>query len=286
VSFTRYNKVGAYNLFDSAILGILPDDDCFWTLPLAVAAMLVILAVALGFFSGPVRAVDLEPKSFPLTVLGVGIQIPVIVSFEAHTEGDLLLVQLKAQGDLADLQKNALNIARAIPVPKGNCDRNGVNPVVNSIDAASITPSADTAVISLKGRVTAWGCAHPAGITVKTILASDDIELMARVQIIVIDQKRIGLKLVAPVSVTAAGALTTEAVNLLAGDVSSSITASLQKALDASEAKTSLPNLPGFDPTIEHAAFAEDGPTLLVKADGSAKLTASTFSSLLAAMNP
>jgi hypothetical protein len=247
--------------------------------------VLVILAVALGFFSGPVRAVDLEPKSFPLTVLGVGIQIPVTVSFDAHTEGELMLVQLKAQGSLKDLQENALNIARAIPVPKGNCDRNGVNPVVNSIDAASITPSADTAVILLKGRVTAWGCAHPAGITVKTILASDDIELVARVQIIVIDQKRIGLKLVAPVSVTAAGALTTEAVNLLAGDVSSSFTASLKKALDASEAQTSLPNLPGIDPTIEHAAFAEDGPTLLVKADGSAKLTASTFSSLLAAMN-
>jgi hypothetical protein len=247
--------------------------------------VIVLLGVALGFLSGPVRAVDLEPKSFPLTVLGVGIQIPVNVSFEAHTEGDLLLVQLKARGNLADLQKNALNIARAIPVPKGNCDRNGVNPVVNSIDAASITPSADTAVISLKGRVTAWGCAHAAGITVKTILASDDVELVARVQIIVVDQKRIGLKLVAPVSVTAAGALTTEAVNLLAGDVSSSITASLQKSLDASEAQASFPNLPGFDPTIEHAAFTEDGPTLLVQADGSAKLTAATFSSLLASMS-
>ena len=194
---------------------------CRWPSHRVIAA----LGIALGFCSGPVQAVDLEPKSFPLTVLGVRIQIPVTVSFEAHTESELLLVQLKAQGSLEDLQKKAPDIARAIPVPKGNCDRNGVNPVVNSIDTASITPSADTAVISLKGKVTAWVCAHPAGLTVKTILASDDVELVARVQIIVIDPKRIGLKLVAPVSVTAAGALTTEAVNLLAGDISSSIIA-------------------------------------------------------------
>jgi hypothetical protein len=67
--------------------------------------------------------------------------------------------------------------------------------VVNSIDSASIAPAGTNAVVTIAGHVTAWVCGHPLGATVKTIAASDSVTLTATVQIIVIDQKQIGLRL-------------------------------------------------------------------------------------------
>jgi len=97
------------------------------------------------------------------------------------------------QASLKEVQEKALEIARVIPVPRGNCDRDGVNPVVNSIDSASIAPAGTNAVVTMSGHVTAWVCAHPLGATVKTIAASDSVTLTATLQISVIDQKQIGV---------------------------------------------------------------------------------------------
>ena len=181
-------------------------------------------------------AIDLKPKVFPLTVLGVKVDVPVTISFDANTEGDALALQVRAQASLKDVQDKALEIASAIPVPRGNCDRNGVNPVVNSIDGASIASAGTTAVVTISGHVTAWLCEHPLGATIKTISASDSVILTAPVEITVIDQKQIGLKLAGPASVTTGHALTEEVANLLAGDISASITSQLANALNASEA--------------------------------------------------
>jgi hypothetical protein len=74
-------------------------------------------------------AIDLKSKVFPLTVLGVKVGVPVTISFDANTLGDALAVQVRAQASLKEAQDKALDIARAISVPRGNCDRNGVNPV-------------------------------------------------------------------------------------------------------------------------------------------------------------
>lgn len=230
-------------------------------------------------------AVDLKPKLFSLTVMGVKIDVPVTISFDANTEGDALAVRVRTQASLKNIQDKALDIARAIPMPRGNCDRNGVNPVVNSIDSASIAPAGANAVVTLSGHVTAWVCEHPLGATMKTIAASDSVTLTAPVEIIVIDQKQIGLQLAGPVSVTTGHALTAEVANLLAGDISASITSQLAKALDASEARATLPNLPSLEGNIQSAQFAGEGSELLVRAAGTARMNGDAFSSLLELMN-
>jgi len=41
-------------------------------------------------------AIDLKPKMFPLTVLGVKVGVPVTISFDANTVGDALALQVRA----------------------------------------------------------------------------------------------------------------------------------------------------------------------------------------------
>jgi predicted DNA-binding ribbon-helix-helix protein len=233
----------------------------------------------------PSLAVDLKPKAFPLKILGVKVDVPVTISFDASTVEDALALQVRAEASLKDVQSNALNIARAILVPRGNCDHDGINPVVNSIDNASIAPAGTTAVVAIAGHVTAWLCEHPFGTTVKTIAASDSVTMTAAVQIIVVDQKQIGLQLAGPVTVTTGNALTAEAANLLGGDINASIASLLEKALDATEARASLPDLPGLKVMIQHAEFAGKGSELLVRASGTARMTSEAFNSLLELMN-
>jgi hypothetical protein len=241
----------------------------------ALAAALSLAAAASG------QAVDLKPKSFPLTILGVQVQVSVTISFDAQTFGNDLNLQVRAQGDLKDIQDKALNIARAIPMLGDNCVRTGVNPVVNSIDSASIAPAGNTAVITIAGHVTAWACAHPLGVTTKTTIASDSVTLSAPVQINVVDQKQVDLKLAGPVTVTTGHALAQEVANLLGGDVSASITAQLTRALDASQARVTLPALPGLDVTVQDAEFAANGNALLVNAAGTARMSSDAFNTLL-----
>ena len=97
------------------------------------------------------------------------------------------------------------------------------------------------------------------GVTVKTIAASDSVTLAAPLEIIIIDQKQIGLQLAGPVSVTPGHALTSEVASLLAGDISASIASQLAKAFYASEARARLPNLPGLEGNVQSAQFAGQG---------------------------
>jgi hypothetical protein len=242
----------------------------------------ILLALAIADHSS---AIELGPKTFPLSVLGVRVEIPVTASVEARTEGDSLVVNLKAQGGLKNVQDKALQIAKTIPVPTGNCDKEGINPVVDSIDSATIAPSGNAAVIALKGHVTAWLCKHVLGQTVKTKIASDEVQLSASVEVVIIDQKRIGLKLASPVSVVTGSRLTDEAIKLLGVDASASITSALAKALDASEAQASVPAVPGLDATIQSATFATDGAALLIRAEAAAKMNSEAFNELLKLMS-
>jgi hypothetical protein len=202
-----------------------------------------------------------------------------------QTAGDSLDLQVRAEGNLKDIQDKALDIARALPVPKGNCDREGVNPVVNSIDSASITPRDNTAVAAIAGRVTAWACAKVFGSTIKTETVSDSVALTAPVGISVVDQKQLGLKLVGPVAVKTGNALTAEVANLLAGDLSASITSALTRALDTNEARASVPNVPGLEVNIQNGQFAADGNVLLVRASGTARMSSQAFNTLLELLN-
>lgn len=244
--------------------------------------------LALGLLTASVaslNAVTLKPKTFPLKVLGVQVDLPVTIGFDMKSEGDAVALQLSAEASLKSLQDNALQIARALPVPRGNCDREGVNPVVNSIDEASISPSGDTAVVAIKGHVTAWVCAKPLGIAMKTEGPRDSVSITATARVSVIEGKQFGLQLAGPVTVKTGNALTEEAVRLFTGDISASITNALTSALNTDQARAKLPSLPGLEGAINDAAFAANGDTLLIRAHGSARMTSDAFNSLLDTMS-
>ncbi|MCA6108050.1 hypothetical protein [Bradyrhizobium cenepequi] len=246
------------------------------------------ISLALGLVTvsaASLCAVTLKPKTFPVKMLGIQGDLPVTIAFDMKTEGDAVALQLGAEASLKSLQDNALQIARALPVPRGNCDRQGINPVVNSIDEASIAPSGDTAVVAIKGHVTAWVCAKPAGITVKTEGPRDSVSISAKVRVAVIDGKQLGLQLAGPVTVKTGSTLTQEAIRLFTGDISASITNALTNALSTEEARAKLPSLPGLEGSITDASFASDGGTLLIRAHGNARMTSETFNSLLDMMN-
>jgi hypothetical protein len=101
----------------------------------------------------------------------------------------------------------------------------------------------------------------------------------------VVDQKQVGLRLAGPVSVTTGHALTAEVASLLAGDISASITSELAKALDTNGARASVPNLPGLDAAVQSAEFAAEGPDLLVRANGTARMISDAFNALLELVN-
>jgi hypothetical protein len=159
-----------------------------------VAACLIIVAVSAQW---PAAAIDVQ-KSFPLSILSVAVKIPVELSFQANTEDDTLALQLTAVGNLKEVQDKALELARKLPVPTGNCDRKGLNVVVNSIDDAKITPDGQAAVIELAGHVTVWACADFFGNDVKTVVVSDSVRATAAVELVVIGGKEIHLRLSRP----------------------------------------------------------------------------------------
>ncbi len=246
------------------------------------------IALAVGIVAlsaANVCAVTLKPKIFPVKVLGIQVDVPITIAFDMKTEGDAVALQLGTEGRLKGVQDNALQIARALPVPRGNCDRLGINPVVNSIDEASIAADGDTAVVAIKGHMTAWLCAKPVGMTVKTEGPRDSVSITATVRVAVIDGKQLGLELVGPVTVKAGSALTQEAIRLFAGDINASVANALGNALSAEEARAKLPSLPGLDGSITGASFASDGGALLIRAHGNACMTSETFNSLLDMMN-
>jgi len=238
----------------------------------------LIFAVAMW---GLAHAVDLKPKRFPLKILGVAVDIPVTISFDVQSNADALMMQVRALGDFRSVQDKALEIVRKMPVPRDNCARDGINVVVDSIDSTSITPSGKTAVVDLGGGVTVWGCAGLFGQKVKTIAFSDSVNISFPVEVVIVDQRQVGLRLAAPVSLKTGHRLTAEAARLLLGDLNAWLTAELSKILDAHDARAGIPPLSGLDATIERAEFAQNGTTLMLSAAGSGRMNGVAFNTLL-----
>ena len=113
------------------------------------------------------RALDVGPKDLPLTVAGVPVQIPVAGSIDVHTDADAITLQATATGDLHAIQDHALAIARGLRLPRDPCARKNVNVIIKSLDAASITPRGDSAVVDLSGHVGVWLCGKVLGQTQK-----------------------------------------------------------------------------------------------------------------------
>jgi hypothetical protein len=247
----------------------------------------VLTLVWCGAFSKSAHALDMGPKVLPLKVLGVSIEIPVRASADVRTEGDALIAQVKAVGDLNSLQDKALEIARAIPMPRDNCARDGINVVVNSIDRASITSNGATAVVTLSGHLTAWACKRniPLVGDAKTIVASDSVTASVPVEVVVVNQSQIGVRQAGPLSIMPGHALTAEAARIFASDFSARLAAQLSSALDASDARATVPPLPGLEVTVELAEFAPEGSKLTIRASGTAKMNSAAFNGLLQFLN-
>jgi hypothetical protein len=241
-----------------------------------------LLATALACGApGAARALDVGPKNLPLTVAGVPVQIPVAGSIDVHTDSDTITLKASATGDLQAIQDHALAIARGLKLPRDPCAHKNINIVVNSIDAATITPRDKSAVVGLSGHVTVWLCKKVLGTLLKTQIASDSVSISAPVELYVANPQAVALRLTGPATLKTGDPATTEAAEAFVGDINGALTAQLSKLLDTARARAAVPPLPGLDVTIESAAFAQNGPKLMVRASGHATMTSAAFASFM-----
>lgn len=241
-----------------------------------------LLAAAL-FCSGAsgADALNVGPKVLPLTIAGVVVEIPVAGSLEVKTNADAIALQASATGDLGAIQVHALEIARGIKLPHEACAHKGVNIVINSIDAATITPRQTSAIVDLNGRVTVWLCQKILGALVRAQIASDHVSISAPVELYLPSPQVIALRLSGRAILRANNRAIMEAANDFLGDIDAAFSAQLSKLLNSSRARATIPPLPGLDLAIDDAAFAQQGSKLIVRADGRATMTGAAFASLL-----
>ena len=240
--------------------------------------------VAILLASGAPRAaqaLDVGPKDLPLTVAGVALLIPVAGSIDVHSDADTITVKAFATGDLKPIQDHALAIARGLKLPRDPCAHKNVNIVVNSIDAASITPHGASAIVDLSGHVTVWICKKILGTVLKTELAADSVSISAPVELYLPNPQAIALRLTGPVNLKTSDPAITDAASPFIGDVNEALTVQLAKLLDTARARAAAPPMAGLDVAVESAAFAQDGPKLIVRASGRATMTSAAFASFL-----
>lgn len=233
----------------------------------------------------PALALDVGPKTLPLKVAGVTVEIPVAGSLDVHTDAESLSVKASGSGDLQAIQDNALAIARGLRLPHEPCAHNEVNVVVSSIDAAAITPAQTSVLVGLSGHVALYACTKVLGSPLKTKLAEDSVSISAPVELYLPTPSSVALRLAGTATITTGRPATLEAASAFLGDVNAALSAQLSKLLDAERARAALPALPGLDVDIENATFAQDGGKLLVRASGRAKMSAEGFAALLAFMS-
>lgn len=247
----------------------------------AVRTGLAAIAFGLGAL-GPARALDIGPKDLPLTVAGVPVAIPVSGSLDVHTTASDIAIAASATGNLQAIQDHALEIARGLRLPHDACAHKGVSVVVNSVDAAAITPAGSSVVVELSGHVTVWACKKILGAALKTQIASDSVTIAAPVELYLPNPQTIALRLTGPATIKTGDPLTEEAASLFVGDVNAALNAQLSKLLDARRAQAMAPPMPGLDLTLEDAAFVQRGDSLTVRARGRARLTSEAFANLMA----
>jgi len=229
----------------------------------------------------PAHALDIGPKSLPLTVAGVPVEIPVVGSLDVRTDAAAIALKASATGDLQSIQDHALAIARGLRLPRDHCAHKGLNVVVDSIDEATITPLNTSAVVDLSGHASVWVCTKILGAPLKTQIASDSVSISVPVELFLPNPQTIALRLSGPATIKTGDTLTTEVASAVVGDVNAALTAQLSKLLDTARARAVVPPLPGLDVTIDNAAFAQDGPRLTVRASGRATMTSVAFASFL-----
>src|SRR5262249_50042902 len=117
---------------------------------------IVILSMTAGVLA---QDVHVGPITLTVAVLGVDVAVPVEGDVAIATADGAFSVALSAHANLAELQAKALPIVRALSLPRDNCAKPDLNPVVNSVDSASLQPGPDHSVlVAMSGDVTLWEC--------------------------------------------------------------------------------------------------------------------------------
>ena len=226
-------------------------------------------------------ALDIGPRAIPLKIAGVPVEVVATAAVDVQTSGDRVALRVVATGDLASIQDNVLEIARHLPLPSDACARKGANLVVNSIDAASITPAGSSVVLSMSGRGTAWACAKVLGAKMKTKITSDTVRITAPVELHQDGPQHVALRLSGQATLETGNPLTAEAASAVVGDLNARLTAALAKALDTASERAALPDLPGLSVTVEKASFEQDQSKVLLRIGGKADMTSAAFNELL-----
>lgn len=229
-----------------------------------------VASLAFGL-AGTALAIDIEPRPVVVTLFDVPVEMPVRATLTFVDAPGQLTVGVKVLANLAGLQSNFLAIAGRLPLPSDNCERHGVNPVVDSIDQASLAVDGKNALVSLSGRVTLWGCAEVFGSDVKTELDSSDVRIDFVVSAASGEDGAVRLVLVGSPTASfgndaakALAALFSEKVKSLLGDA-------LSSALDATE--IALPAVDGASLKVVSAEFGAAGEQLTVTIEATASAT-------------
>jgi hypothetical protein len=237
-----------------------------------------ILAAAIPFvIAAPAFAAPLNvpAQQFTFPVLGTEVTLPITAEIEAIADGDQKVATGNVVGSLGDLQAKALPIAQAIPLPKEPCaNPNGINIVVDSIQSASIKPVGSAATLALSGTVTGWGCLAGVGAPV----ASTQLAVSAPIAFDVKSATDVGLKLAGPVELAAAG-LPADITALLSDQINGAVAAALAQARITGPMV--IDKVPDLQVELSNAEFFDQGGTLMVRLEGSSKMSEATYQSLL-----
>jgi hypothetical protein len=247
----------------------------------ALATRLVLGGLVLGGLSLPAQALDIGPRSVPVKILGITVNIPVTASLDMHTDADRMALDLAATGDLQGLQDKALEIARKLPLPNDPCRRKGPNMVVDSVDSAHIRANGDAAVLDISGHMTAWVCAKVLGEEIKTKLAADTVAITIPVELYAPTPRQVALRVKGSAEIRTGNPDTLEAASAILGDVNARLTKAISKELASDKAQAVVPDIPGLEVRIDKAAFAEDQGKLLVKTHVEGHATSDAVNGLL-----
>ncbi len=218
----------------------------------------------------------LSNLQFPITISGIAVTLSADADLDIHTTPDQVMVDGNAIIDLSDLQKQALPLAQTIALPKDNkCNAASVN----SIDAASITPSGDAAHIKLDGNITGYFCKKVLGVEVdgqKSSNMTAEADIVAQAA-----EDHVGLALRGNVDAHASNDLVKALMSVFGSAVTNSLSASVAHALDGTQISTSIPTLPDLVIHLSDVSFFGDGPTLKLRAKIAASIGPQGLTQLL-----
>ena len=238
--------------------------------PLTVVALVAM--VATPTFAAPLNIPD---QQFTFDALGTQVTLPVTADIDVVTEGSERVATGSAVGNLGDLQAKALPIAQAIPVPKEQCaNQNGINIVVDSIQSATIKAEGNAAKLETVGTVTGWGCLMGVGAPV----ATTQLALGAPVAFDVQPAGNVGLKLAGPVQLVAAG-LPADLTALLSDQINGAVNTALAQSRVAGP--MTIDDIPDLQIELSNAEFFDEGGTLMVRMEGTSRMSEETYQSLL-----